>query len=133
MLRSLDYIEKRRLRRVLYAKPMILLLVIVAGFAVRGAWGMYEKYADAAEKRDKAVDELAKLEIRERELESDIARLSSEDGIEAEIRERYMVAKEGEKVIVIMEPPKEGEEIIVASEEPSWWDRTIAAVGLTKE
>src|SRR3989338_2688583 len=103
MNRMLDIRERTRLRRFLYAKPTIIALVLVVVLLFRGVWGVYQKSAEAVAKRDKATAELADLAAREKELHEGIARLSTGEGVEAEIRDRFMVAKEGEKVMLIVD------------------------------
>jgi cell division protein FtsB len=102
----LDFRERNQLRRTLYAKPTILILGILTVLIARGAWGMYTKSTEAKAKRDKATTELQELQKYEAQLNQDISTLSTERGQEGEIRDRYMVAREGEKVIVVTDPDK---------------------------
>ncbi len=101
MRSTLDFRERSQVRRALYSIPMMGVILILLVIAVQGAWGMYEKHLDARGKESQVREELAALNAREAELRTDIEQLSSERGIEAEIRERFMVAKEGEQVIVL--------------------------------
>ena len=134
MGRILDFRERSKLRRVLYAKPTIILLALVVALFLHGAWGAYQKSQEAMAKRAKAEQELAGLLAREKELEENIARLSSEVGIEAEIRERFMVAKEGENVIIITDPDSEKfHTVTIADESPSFFEKMLGAVGLGGE
>ncbi len=104
MLEKLDFREKTKLRRMLYAKPTIVLLGVFALLVARSAWGMYQKSTEALAKRDKAQEELRMVQERKKVLEADISRFSTPRGQEGEIRDRYMVAKDGEKVIIIADP-----------------------------
>ncbi|HSE34605.1 MAG TPA: hypothetical protein VLB83_00635 [Candidatus Paceibacterota bacterium] len=108
----LDFRERSRFRRLFYSTPSVVILVVIAGFLAHASWTMYEKSVQAGERRDKVLGELAALEARKVQLDADIGKLSTDRGIEAEIRDRFMVAKEGEKVIIITDP-SEDEEIIV--------------------
>lgn len=126
----LDYTEKRKVRNVLYSKPAIVVIAFLTLLAARGAWGMYGTFKEADMKRDKAEAELAALLKREEELRRDIERLSSVRGIEAEIRERYMVAKEGEKVMMIVGEEEVRENASPVPPEKSWWRKFLAAAGL---
>lgn len=107
MLRALDLKEKTRIRRFVYAKPTILVVFALALVSLHGAWGMYQKSKDALANRDKAVLEANALKAHESELHADIGKLSSDRGQEEEIRNRFMVAKDGEKVIIVSEPDDE--------------------------
>ena len=103
MLHALDFKERTRIRRIVYAKPTILLVFVLSLVSLNGAWGMYQKSKEATQNRDKAVAETAALSVHEAALHADITRLSSYRGQEEAIRNRFMVAKEGEKVIIISE------------------------------
>ena len=85
----------------MYAKPTILLVFLLSLISLNGAWGMYQKSKEATQNRDKALAETAALSAHEAALHADITRLSSPRGQEEAIRNRFMVAKEGEKVIII--------------------------------
>lgn len=132
MAQMLDFRERFRLRKAIYAKPTIILLAFLVLFTARGAWGMYEKSIEATANRNKAVQDLHVLENRKQELDQDISRLSSDRGIEEEIRDRFMVAKEGEKVMIVVAPQTKGTHTIVVPEErTSFMDRVLGAVGLS--
>ena len=130
MNRMLDIRERTRLRRVLYAKPTIIALALVVVLLFRGVWGVYQKSAEAVAKRDKATTELTDLAAREKELREGIARLSTGEGVEAEIRDRFMVAKEGEKVMIIADPTaNEVHTVTVTDNTPSFLGKLMGAVG----
>ena len=97
--------EKRRVQRTLYSKVIIGILVVALFFVLSATWGVYEKYRETKENRDIAEQELLKFEERERNIKDEIARLKTERGVEEEIREKFGFVKEGEGVIVIVEPP----------------------------
>ncbi|HEY9585306.1 MAG TPA: septum formation initiator family protein [Candidatus Paceibacterota bacterium] len=130
----LDVRERTRLRRVLYAKPTIILFAFLVALMLHGVWGIYQKSQEAVAKRDKAVAELAGLATREKELREDIARLSTGDGLEAEIRDRFMVAKEGEKVMIIADPDATKVHTVTVDENsPSLLETMMSAVGLGRK
>ncbi|MDP2598582.1 MAG: hypothetical protein Q8P49_02005 [Candidatus Liptonbacteria bacterium] len=132
MAHMLDFRERSRLRRALYAKPTLILLAVLATGVMHAAFSMYQKGQEASTRREKAVAELRELEMREKELSEDISLLSTERGVEAEIRERFMVAKEGEKVIIIAEPEEKTSRSVVVEEEASFVDKMKAAAGLSE-
>ena len=102
-----DFYEKRKMRNVLYSKPVLVLLGVVVLLFIYSVWGAYQKETETKEKWKAREEVLTELEGRESELEEEIDRLNTEKGIEAEIRSKFEVAKEGEEVIVIVEPPEE--------------------------
>lgn len=132
MAEMLDFKERSRLRRFLYAKPTIILLALIAIGLSHAVWGMYQKYDDAAEKRERAEQDLQRVKERIAALEANIARLSTERGVEEVIRDRFMVAKDDEKVLVITDPPQRAEHtvIVVPEEEKSIFQKLQSALGL---
>lgn len=133
MARILDFRDRFRFRRILYSKPMIIVMAIFVVILGRGAWSMHEKSVDAIKNRDKALEELQTLQARKTELDGDIAHLSSDRGVEEEIRDRFMVAKEGEKVMIVVAPPEDQVHTITVQNDqsPSLFDRMMGAVGLS--
>jgi len=65
---------------------------------------MYSRFSEASVGRAAAEANLASLTSREKDLEYQTSRLSSERGMEEELRRRYGVVREGEGVIEIIEP-----------------------------
>ena len=133
MLRALDFRERTKLRRALYAKPTILVIVAIASVSLSGAWNMYQKSKEAKANDDKANAALSALQTREAGLRSDIERLSTPRGQEEEIRDRFMVAKEGEKVIIITPPKDDTVHTVTVPEDEKrgFLDSLKAAVGLS--
>ena len=133
MLRALDFRERTRIRRTLYAKPTILIMLVLTIVTLRGAWGMYQKSKEAKVNDEKALAELRILESREAGLRSDIDLLSTSRGQEEAIRNRFMVAKDGEKVIIITQPKDETIHTVTVpeGEKQSFFDSFKAAVGFS--
>ncbi len=134
MLRALDFRERTKLRRALYAKPTILIIVAIALVSLHGAWNMYQKSKEAEANNAKAAAALSALQVRESGLRSDIDRLSTPRGQEEEIRDRFMVAKDGEKVIIITPPKDDTVHTVTVPEDTSkknFLDSLKAAVGIS--
>ena len=131
----LDFRERSRVRRAVYAKPTIAILLVLTVITLRGAWGMYEKNQEAEINSGKAVADLKRLETRQTELKNDIDRLSSTRGQEEEIRNRFMVAKDGEKVIIVTQPEGQTLHTVTVSGEATqtFFEKLKAAVGASDE
>jgi cell division protein FtsB len=99
----LEFQEKKRLKKRIYSYGSIILLCLLAFFLAKAAFGVYKKAAISRENKERAARELEKLETRETMLQNEIARLSSAEGIEEEIRGRFNVVKEGEQIAIIVE------------------------------
>jgi cell division protein FtsB len=79
-----------------------LVLLLVTFMAVRAAWGMYGKFASSAAADEAAQQNLASLQKQEAQVSGAVGSLSSDRGVEAQIRQRYGVAKPGEGEIQIV-------------------------------
>ncbi len=99
--------------RVMVGSAGVLLLAGVAFFALRGAWNMYGKFVSASDARQSAESQLASLEGRYATVKADVDSLQSERGIEAEVRERYGVARPGEGQIDIVRQASTTEEVVL--------------------
>jgi len=111
----------------------IALSIIVA----RATWSMLDKSSASALKLSQVQTELDKLKSREESLSSQISRLSTEQGIEAELRTKFHAVKDGESVVVILESPQassssaQSAAVVAASAtKMGWWQRVLRAIGL---
>ena len=101
-----DFTKRSRradiVRRFLFGSGVILLLLLVTFGAVRGALGMYGKFAEATTANDAAQQNLAQLKAQEASVRTEVQNLSSPVGQEAQLRQSYGVAKPGEGEIQIV-------------------------------
>jgi hypothetical protein len=74
---------------------------------------------ESSDKKQKVINEMIVLEEKNRLLENKINELNSPSGIEREIRDKFAVAKNGEKVVVIVED-KESTSTEVYKEKTTW-------------
>lgn len=113
-----DFDDKKRIRRFV-ASPWVLAilgaLIVIAGW---NTWDMYQKWRLSEEALEKTRASYENLEKREAFLDGKIDSLSTKAGVEAEVRERFGVAKPGEGVIVVLSDDEEHELI---EEEEGWW------------
>ncbi len=106
---NLDFHEKQRARRFLYSPLTFIVIgifIIIAGY---NAWDMYQKSRHTKEALQKSREAYDELQMREAFLAKKIDQLSTDVGVEAEIRERFGVAKAGEEVIVVLSDDDEQE------------------------
>lgn len=113
-----DFDDKKRMRRFV-SSPWILaglgILIIVAGW---NTWDMYQKWRLSEEALEKTRVSYDNLEKREVFLDQKIESLSTTGGVEAEVRQRFGVAKPGEGVIVVLSDEEEQQ---LVEEEQGWW------------
>ncbi len=89
----------------LFARRLALLalLVIVMG-ACSALFDVYKKERDSRVLKNQAEAQLYNLNMQESHLTGEIARLETARGKEEVLRQNYEMAKEGENMIMIIEP-----------------------------
>ena len=114
--------EKRKVRRFFFSRTLSIFLFGIFLFLAHAAWGAYQTSSFAHETQREAVLEYTALDERKKMLEAQIAHLGTERGIEAELRSRFDVGREGERLVVLLEPP-------VLEDAPvqndSWWSPLV--------
>jgi cell division protein FtsB len=81
---------------------------------------MYRKSRESDQKKQNIERRIAELNEKQIDLEAKISELSTEEGIDALIREKYRVAKEGEQLVIILNEEKEIEEEGISTREGFW-------------
>ncbi len=104
----------------------VLLLALIAFFCMRGAWGMYTKFAAASAADAAAQVELETLKGQVSQVGASAEALSSERGIEAGVRERYGVARPGEGQIDIIR--REATTTAPKADEPNIFVKVFRAI-----
>jgi len=95
--------QRRHPIYVLSLRLFTIILLLVAFVLVRGVWSIYGKERETYVGRTQANRELFDIENRETTLRAEIARLRSPQGVEEALRQQFDMAKEGERVIVIVD------------------------------
>ena len=111
----------------------LLLFVILA----KATWNIHAKASLSAAKLAETRTEVAKLQDRHDELASKVASLSTDDGLENEIRTKYRAVKEGESVAVIVDESQNASIASASSssstensEPQGWWSRFWSWFGI---
>lgn len=117
-----DFHEKRKFKRLLYSKATLMILGLVIVWLSFVVWSMYKKERDTGIKRMVQREILNEMRERETTLQNEIDRLNTEKGIEEEIRSKFEVGKEGEKVIIVVNNPKE-KSALKAGLKKSFWQK----------
>ena len=123
-----EYQEKARIRRILYSKPVLVLLVVICVFLIKAGWSAYFEKIENVKKLTQANEELANVKTKETNLKESIDRLKTTEGIEAEIRDKYKVVKPGEKMLIIVdgEKPAEAAPILKKNFFQEMWSKIIS-------
>lgn len=123
--------QKRRFRKMLYSKISITFLLAICVFLAKGLVGVHDKARESMDRRNLSAGRLDQLSAREEQLKKEIERLESRVGLEEELRNRYSLSKEGEKMIVIVDEEakkaskKIEEEQEITEKIATWFKRTI--------
>ena len=97
------YQRKKKIREVLYSRATLATLLFFTVLISKAAWDMYAKERESQRQLEAVEHELAALVARENLLRDNLARLTTPEGIEAEIRAQFQVAKPGEQMVVLVE------------------------------
>jgi len=81
---------------------LVVLFCILVVFSYN-MFGLIQKERETSAKKVLILDNIDALNKREVMLKSDIAKLSTDEGIEETIRDKYQVAKPDEKMVVIVD------------------------------
>lgn len=106
-------------RRLLIAVFFVLLLV-----GISGVWNAYQKERESAGLKVKSEAQLRELSERQSKLDSDIAKLNTDRGMEEILREQYALAAKGEQMIIIVNA-SETPEIATTSPFRQWLHDTF--------
>ncbi len=90
-------------RRFAYSPLVVVLLTFVLIFVSKAVWSAYQKFTLASSTLQESQNEYMALTARNEFLNSEISKLETERGQESVLRERYSVAKEGEKMVIIVD------------------------------
>lgn len=96
-----DFHEKRKIRSILYSWPIIAVLVFCTGILSISVYHRYTVAHDMSIKLIAREHELEELKQQAKLLETKVEYLQNDRGIEEELRNRFDVVREGEKVIIL--------------------------------
>lgn len=116
----MDLKRKRLYKKIVYSKVTLLVLILLFLLVSKASWNAYQNVRYTRANLERVQNERGELLERKRFIEEESAVLSSDEGLEEVIRERLPVAKEGERVIIIVDE-KEAEVATTTSDSRSWW------------
>ncbi len=98
----------------------VALLLVVTVAAAHSAWNMYGKLVRATQAQEETRTQLAIATAQTAQVEASVAALSSDRGVEAQMRERFGVARPGEGEITIVDNIPTATSTTEA-DQPWWW------------
>ncbi len=116
-----EFQAKPKSYRGLIMRLIIIFLLIVIFILVRAVWNVYQKNTLSEESLNHAKEELKDLELQKSDLENQVSWLSLPRGREEEIRKNFSVAKEGEKVFIVVDGDRVATTTISDDDNKGWW------------
>jgi cell division protein FtsB len=98
-----EFQQKQKLRKRLYSIPSLIALSILLVLIGKGTYEIVGKVRVSREHVKNLEEKAAALSVRSQELQDDISRLETEDGVKRELKERFNVVEDGEKVVVVVD------------------------------
>jgi hypothetical protein len=97
----------------------------------RATWNMYDKASYSKERLDQSVASLAELTAHQKALNEKVEYLSTDQGIQSEIRTKFRAVEEGESVAVIVGDISSNNNLQSSSTVISlpWWRKIFEAIG----
>ena len=117
--------QKRDPLRLIGKRLLLILLFILVVVAVSGVWKVYRKERESMALRKEAEIQLDDLSKRRTQLEADIEKLKTPRGMEKALREQYRLAKTGEHLIIIVDPPTSSPTVATSSV-MEWFQKTLS-------
>lgn len=111
---------KRHIRSKIYSKFTLVSLLILFILLARGVYSLYLKNNESLDMRRDAELRLKSILSRKDTIGKEIEKLSSDEGVENEIREKFNVVKPGEKVVIIVP-----EEVATSTEEEKGFFKSL--------
>lgn len=113
------------------ASPLALILsFIVFILLARASFSISQKSTLSASRLAQARVEFEKLKSRQDDLSSKVGKLSSDGGLESEIRSKYRAVKDGESVAVIIDDSKSTSTATTSAPiKKGWWGRLMSKIG----
>ena len=124
--------KKSLLKRVLTSPFSLILVVIIFIFITKATWGLRYKVILSDTKLGQARTELANLQSRETDLTAQVAHLSTEQGVESEIRTKFKGVREGESLAVIIgnDANATSQQASSTPEKVGWFRSLLQKIGL---
>ncbi|MDO8555241.1 MAG: hypothetical protein Q7R75_01605 [bacterium] len=102
-----EFQEMRKLRRIFFSRPAFMVFCFIAILLVFSVFKVYKKSSQAVLKNAAVLKEIADINKRKSELEANLQKLKTEQGMEEELRKKFQIKRQGEEFFVIIEkePP----------------------------
>lgn len=118
-------------KKVISSPFTIVILLVVVVVLIKAVSNIEDKEAHIDDKLASAQNEYQKLIEREATLRERVGFLSTEEGVEAELRAKYKAVADGEMVAVILEDKDNNASGTASSTvKLGWWKKMWSLIGL---
>lgn len=104
-----NFQKEGKLRYIMQSKIFLIFLGIIIISFFFSMFNFLDKMRETRKNREIVENKITELQNSKDKLELEINKLKTEEGIEASIREKFGLAKEGESMIVIVEDKNKSE------------------------
>lgn len=115
---------QNRARKFVHSPIVLAIMVILALFLLKAVLDLFSKSRDARIAAEGVKREYEELVEREAAIRHDLERLGTPDGVEAEIRQKFGVVKEGEEVVVVI-PNEQNAAQKSPQKSTGWWQQFL--------
>lgn len=98
-----EYQKQKRLKKRIFSKLSIIVLAALFVLLARSTYNLYVKNIESSKNLARVNASLQDAEDRYQTLSKETQKLETTEGKEEEIRHKFQVSKEGEKVIVVID------------------------------
>ena len=98
-----DLQERRRIRQILSSPILSFILFVILLILLNSVYGVYKRGEIARINRIEGDRKLGLLRDRQERLSKEIAKLSTDRGVEEELRNKFQITKKGEEVMIVVD------------------------------
>jgi cell division protein FtsB len=113
--------NKQKEQKLWHSPLALLVLFLIVVVFSYNTIGLIIKERETTKNKESELMKIDDLRKRETSLSNDIARLSTDEGREESIRDKFQVVKPGEKMVVIVDEEQNAEAVDVTANDYSFW------------
>ncbi len=104
-----NFQKEKKMGYIMQSTPFLIFLGALTIFFSFSLLSLLSKAREVSQNKKITESKVTELEVSKAKLTSEIVKLKTEEGIEENIREKFGLVKEGEKVIVVLKDESKGE------------------------
>lgn len=117
--------KKKGYQKIVYSPITLFFLLIFFLILLKAVWGVYKKEHISDEYLYSEQKRLSEVVERQKELAKSVDYLKTDKGVEAEIRNKFRMVREGESMAVIINDKTSAAPEVPVTEPRSWWTNML--------